>query len=369
MVLCSEISIHSEADVALARHSAGETAMRLGFSDQRRAEMRLIASELAQNHLDHNTSCGLLRISGQEIDRAPVLTICSLDNGPGICNMTDVLQGSQGGYRSLTGLGTGLASVSRLADRFSCCSGADPDCGCPTGGDHPWPGTVITARCWPREQAPSFCTRDENTDIAALVCGRSETSPCGDGIFISSDSRFTRLVLVDSPGKGRGGGETELIGRMLAEFNLIWPPDHVIESLAEVLGAEPATSICVLRFDQLLGKLRCCRTGTVGVHLQVDTMPAAGPGQLSVEAGHMIRGVDSVYDVSAAASCLLYSDGLAGFADQQIQSLLTELQTGGETTVGNSRPDHALLAQILFSRNRQSHDDAALCVWNWRKKC
>lgn len=368
MVLCSEVSIGSEADVALARHSAGETAMRLGFSDQRRAEVRLIASELAQNHLDHKTSSGMLRISGQLFDQVPVLTICSLDKGPGIRNVTDVLQGPQGGYRSLTGLGTGLASVSRLANRFSCCSGTDSKRNCSAILGRQWQGTVIAARCWPREQVPFFFDRDDNMDIAALVCGRSETSPCGDGIFINSDSRFTRIVLVDSPGKGRGGGETELIGQMLAKFDLIWPPDHVIESLAEVLAAEPATSVFVLRFDQLLGKLRCCRTGNVGVHLLVNGKPAVQPGQLAVEGGHMIRGVDTVYKVSDTASCLLHSDGVTTFSRQQVESLLMELQEAEVSVTDNPRLDPALLAQILFSRNRQTHDDAALCLWSWQRK-
>jgi anti-sigma regulatory factor (Ser/Thr protein kinase) len=368
MILCSEIFIRNEADVALARHSAGETATRLGFSGQRRAEVRLIASELAHNHLDHKTFRGMIRISGQLYDQVPVLTICSLDKGPGISNVTDVLQGPQGGYRSLTGLGTGLASVSRLANLFSCCSGTDLKCNCSAILGRQWKGTVITARCWPREQAPFYFDRDDNMDIAALVCGRSETSPCGDGIFINSDSRFTRIVLVDSPGKGRGGGETELIGQMVAKFDLIWPPDHVIESLADVFAAEPATSVFVLRFDQLLGELRCCRTGNVDIHLLVDGRPAALPGQLAVEGGHMIRGTDTVYKVSDTVSCLLHSDGVTIFSRQQIQSLLIELQAAEESVTGISRFDHALLAQILFSRNRQPYDDAALCLWSWQRK-
>lgn len=367
MVLCSEFGICSEADVALARHSAGEKAMQLGFVDQRRAEVRLIASELAHNHLDHKTSSGMLRISGQLIDHVPVLTICSLDMGPGICNVADVLQGSQGGYYSLTGLGTGLASVSRLADRFSCCSGADPHSSCSAHLGSQWQGTVIAARCWPREQIPSFFDRDD-MDIGVLVCGRSETSPCGDGIFINSDSRFTRIVLVDSPGKGRGGGETDLIGQMLAKLDMIWPPDHVMESLSEVFVAEPATAVFVLRFDRLLGELRCCRIGNIGVHLLIDDLPASLPGQLAVKGGQLIQGADTVYKVSDNAACMLHSDGLTGFGRQQITPLLLELQAARRDAADKPRLDAALLTQMLFSRYRQAHDDAASCLWSWQRK-
>jgi anti-sigma regulatory factor (Ser/Thr protein kinase) len=364
MALCSELKICSEADVALARYRAGEAAVKLGFTDQRRAEIRLIATELAHNHLDHKTSCGLLHISGQEIDQVPVMTISSVDQGPGIKNIADVLQGAGGVYQSNTGLGTGLASVSRLANRFFCCSGIDPCQPCSAILGSQWQGTVIVARCWPREQTPLLFSND--MDVAALVCGQSETSPCGDGIFIKADRRVTRIVLVDSPGKGRGGGETDLIGSMLAKLDLIWPPDHVMESLSEVFDAEPATAVFVLRFDRLLHELRCCRVGNIGVHLMTDGRIAALPNRLSAEGGALILGRDTVYKVSRTACCLLHSDGVAALSPQQIRLLLPELQPVAADSPEVFRPDASLPAQILFFYNRKSSDDAALCLWTWR---
>jgi hypothetical protein len=341
--------------------------MQMGFADQRRAEVRLIASELAQNHLDHKTSGGMLRISGQLIDQIPVLTICSLDTGPGICNVCEVLQGHRGGYHSLTGLGTGLASVSRLADRLSSCSGADPHSACSGQLGREGKGTLLAARCWPRKQMPAFFTRDD-MDIAALVCGRSETSPCGDGIFIMSDSRFLRIVLVDSPGKGRGGGETDLIGRMLAKLDLIWPPDHVMESLSEVFAAEPATAVFVLRFDRLLSELRCCRIGNIGVHLVIDDQPVRPPLSTALQSGQLIQGSDTVYKVTNNAACMLHTDGISGFGLQQITPLILELQAAAGQAAKKPRLDAVLLTQMLFSSFRQVNDDAALCVWNWQRK-
>lgn len=365
MVLCSELNICSEADVALARYRAGEAADKLGFTEQRRAEVRLIATELAHNHLDHKTSCGLLHISGQEIDRVPVLTISSMDQGPGITNIADVLQGSGGGHQSDTGLGTGLASVARLANRFFCCSGVDPCQRCSAILGPKWQGTVTVARCWPREQAPLLFSNND-MDVAALVCGQSETRPCGDGVFIKADSRFTRIVLVDSPGKGRGGGETDLIGTMLAKLDLIWPPDHVMESLSEVFEAEPATAVFVLRFDRLLHELRCCRVGNIGVHLVTDGRIVVPPNRLAAEGSSLIKGRDTVYKVSRSACCLLHSDGVAAFSQQQIRWLLPELEPAVENDFGAFWTDASLLAQILFFHNRQPNDDAALCFWTWR---
>ncbi len=370
MTICIELEIRSEADVALARYRAGEAAIQLGFSNQRRAEVRIIASELAHNHLDHKTSCGIIHINGVHIAEQPVLTISSLDQGPGIDDLAAVLRGAQGGYHSNTGLGTGLASVARLADRFSCCSGKDPQYACPSILDAQWQGTVIIARCCPERQPPGVFNSNE-VDLAALVCGHSETLPCGDGIFTSSDSRFLRIVMVDSPGKGRGGGETELIGSMLAGLNLIWPPDHVMESLSGVFTAEPSTAVLALRIDRFHGEVRCCRTGNIGIHLLIDDQLVSPSKPLVVEGGGLIRGTDNVYKVASTVSCLLHSDGIRSMSREQAKSLLTELALNKAKKIkatDSSNLDSALMAQILFSRNRHLHDDAALCLWRWQKK-
>jgi anti-sigma regulatory factor (Ser/Thr protein kinase) len=366
MTICFELPVSKGADVALARYRSGEAAVQLGFSSQRRAEVRLIASELARNHLDHTTACGIIRITGQQIDGLPVLTIASLDQGPGIAHLNNVLQGAEGGYRSDTGLGTGLASVMRLADRFSCCSETDTR-GCFDLPGIEGQGTVITARCYPEPHRVSFFNSSE-VDLAALVCGHTETLPCGDGIFVSSDSRFLRIVLVDSPGRGRGRGETELIGSMLAELNLVWPPDHVMESLAEVFAAEPATAVLVLRADRLLGEVRCCRAGDIGIHLLLDNRLISPPESLLVEQGGLIRGKDSLFKVAAAVSCVVYSDGIRSLRRPEAEKLLRKLaRRGGGRKQTGAALDPALLAQIIFSGNRQIRDDAALCVWHWQR--
>jgi len=367
MVLCSELNICNEVDVALARYRAGEAATRLGFTDQRRAEVRLIATELAHNHLDHKTSCGVLYISGQLIDQVPVLTIGSMDEGPGIRNVADVLHGGELGYQSDTGLGAGLASVSRLANRFSCCSGIDPCQSCFSFLGPHWQGTAIVARCWSGEQVPVLLGNND-MDVAAMVCGQSETRPCGDGIFIKSDVRFVRIVVVDSPGKGRGGGETELIGNKLKKLDLIWPPDHVMEALSEVFEAEPATAVFVLRIDRLLGELHCCRVGNIGVHLLTDSRVVVPPNCLAPEGGNLMSSRDTVYKISRSAACLLHSDGVAPFSAEQVQLMLPELHSGVDTISGKLQAaDPALLAQVLFFRHRQATDDAALCVWRWQR--
>jgi anti-sigma regulatory factor (Ser/Thr protein kinase) len=365
MILCSEFFIHREADVALARYRAGEAATLLGLDDRRRAEVRLIATELAHNHLDHQTCCGSVCITGVRMSGVPVLSVVSLDDGPGIGRICEVLQTGADGFRSATGLGAGLGSVARMADRFFCCSDRDPSSGCPCSWSDSRQGTAVIAQCWSGERKPLFAAIP-GMDLAALVCPRVETLPCGDGVFVDADSRFVRIVLVDSPGKGRGGGQTQLIGSMLEGLDLIWPPDHVLESLSVVLFAEPATSLCVVRLDRLLGEVRCCRIGSVFVQLLIDSQTHLPPVLQNPEPGSLVGLADSVYVVRKHVCCLLHSDGLSGPGSRQCSGMLRTLQDWYKAW-SRCPPLAELVVHSLQRRYRQSLDDAALCFFRWQR--
>jgi len=172
---------------------------------------------------------------------------------------------------------------------------------------------------------------------------------------------------VDSPGKGRGGGETEFIGTMLAGFDLIWPPDHVVESLSDVFAAEPATSLGVVRIDRLLGVVRCCRIGTIGMRLLIDGRARKMPPLTGVEGGRLLGATDSEYRVSSRACCLLHSDGLDLNAPGLAAALLKGLEKQCLSGTGGPQPYCTMLAHLLLARHRQVHDDAALAVWNWQR--
>jgi len=118
--LFREIMVRSPAGVAVVRQIAGQMAAERNFPAQRQAEIRLMATELAQNHLDHRTKHGLIRVSSLRIQEVPCLMLASVDQGPGLGDIDGLLV-QETGCPSTSGLGVGLASVRRLADRFSVC--------------------------------------------------------------------------------------------------------------------------------------------------------------------------------------------------------------------------------------------------------
>jgi len=355
--LFREIMMRSPADVAVVRQIAGQMAAERNFPAQRQAEIRLMATELAQNHLDHKTRHGAIRVSSLRVQEVPCLMLASVDQGPGLGDIEGILA-QKTGCPSTSGLGVGLASVRRLADRFSICSQNKKDIRyrCP-GWEAGEAGTIITAVCWPEYQPPQVFA-DHQVDLAGIVSGRTENMPCGDGLFIDGDERFVRVALVDSPGLGTGFRMTADVGIRLREMDLVWPPDQLLERLSFALRA--GASIKIIRFDRMQREVQCAGVGSIGLWLVVDSrivlaagwQPMGDPYHGSVE---LFR-----YPVQQHFSCLVHSDGLQPFDRREIQRLLPV-----DTKSGRS-PTCSLVLQSAFSMNHRSQDDVSICVWQWR---
>ena len=355
--LFREIMVCSPADVAVVRQIAGQMAAERLFPAQRQAEIRLMATELAQNHLDHRTEHGRIRVSSLLIQKVPCLMLASVDQGPGLGDI-DGLLAQETGCPSASGLGVGLASVRRLADRFSVCSQNEKNIRyrCP-GRETGQPGTIITAVSWPDYRPPQVLA-DLQVDLAGIVSGRTENMPCGDGLFIDGDDRFIRVALVDSPGLGTGFQMTSDIGTRLREMDLVWPPDQLLERLSFALRA--GASIKIIRFDRMQREVQCAGVGNIGIGLVVD-------GRLVLEAGWQPMGDPyhgSVelfrYPVEQYVSCLVHSDGLQPFERKEMERLLLVDTKNGQV------PRCSLVLQSAFSMNRQHQDDVSICVWQWQ---
>lgn len=351
--LFRELPVSQPADVAVVRHVAGLMAAEQNFPTQRLAEVRLMASELAQNHLDHQTRDGRIRVSSLVIQQVPCLTLASVDCGPGVKDVADLLT-RETGCHSATGLGVGLVSIRRLADRFALCSGRDGVYGC-QGPETDEEGTIIVASSWPDCRPPPVLS-DPQVDIAGIVRSRSENMPCGDGLFVTGDERFFRIVVVDSPGLGKGSEMTREVENRLQEMDMIWPPDQLFERLSFALTA--GASIEILRFDRLMQEVAWSGVGNISAWIIVDgSVVQSAQRQPLADSGHgrvpLFR-----FPVQQQVRSILHSDGLRSFTRFEVEALLA----------GKQSNESSLVLQTAFSMNRQRQDDAALCVWQWLKQ-
>ena len=342
-----EIPVNTLADATVAKQIAGKYAAKLNFSANRRAEAVLVASELAHNHLQHRTREGRIRIMGLEMADRPCLTVVSLDQGPGIADLAGIHHKA-----NFSGLGAGLKSVARLADRFDICSGDTGPASC-------FPGkydcqTLVAAVLWADRQRP--VNLDQLEIDFAVVASPLRDNISGDGLFIHYDGRYVRFTLVDGAGHGREAARiTGKAGRELARIGLYWPVEHIIASLEESLAATRGLAIHVCRLDRQQHTMQSATMGNIACRFYIDDKCLSPPGPGGV-VGHL-RGQKAV------------ARNFGPF-----ERLLVMTHTDGQQALPrfeppDSRPYSASLwSHLLFAPGRIQPDDTTLVIWQWPGK-
>ena len=106
-----QLEIQGEPDVVRVRRRAREIATLLGFDHQDQTRVATAASEVARNAFQY-ASGGKVTFS-LDTEGAAAFVVRVSDEGPGIANLTAILDGR---VKSRTGLGVGLVGSRRLMD-------------------------------------------------------------------------------------------------------------------------------------------------------------------------------------------------------------------------------------------------------------
>ncbi|MCA9704440.1 MAG: ATP-binding protein [Myxococcales bacterium] len=107
------VELRSEADMSLARQAARNLAEKMGARSFVAQKFTTAVSELARNIVQYAKRGELELTPLSEGMRG--LKVVAIDQGPGINNLDEILDGK---YKSKTGLGKGIVGVRRLMDRF-----------------------------------------------------------------------------------------------------------------------------------------------------------------------------------------------------------------------------------------------------------
>jgi serine/threonine-protein kinase RsbT len=106
------VNISSEDDIYYALSTVRHFMKQLSFSESDQQKVFVSVSELTRNVLDHACSKGIFYCELMDEGIRFIVT----DDGPGIVDVDEVLQGKR--KSSSRGLGLGLAGVKRLMDEF-----------------------------------------------------------------------------------------------------------------------------------------------------------------------------------------------------------------------------------------------------------
>lgn len=137
----AQVAINTEQDTITARKLAQHVAELAGFAAQDRTKIATAVSEIARNAVTYadggRAACSILTR-----DRKQYLQFVLRDQGPGIADLDEVLEGS---YRSRTGMGVGIAGSRKLMDLFAVETAADSGTVVTMAKELPRSGGRITA--------------------------------------------------------------------------------------------------------------------------------------------------------------------------------------------------------------------------------
>jgi signal transduction histidine kinase/CheY-like chemotaxis protein len=108
------VTIKYEEDVVIARQRAKQIADLLGFDLPDQTRIATAVSEIARNAFFYARGGQVkFQIEGQSVPQIFLIEV--KDEGPGIANLSTILQGE---YHSKTGMGMGIVGTRRLMDQF-----------------------------------------------------------------------------------------------------------------------------------------------------------------------------------------------------------------------------------------------------------
>jgi anti-sigma regulatory factor (Ser/Thr protein kinase) len=244
--------ISTESAGILLRSRLQSVGRRLGFTDGRRENMALVASEMATNLIKHAAGKGMLQIWEQP---GGVLDLVSFDYGPGVDNLS---LAQQDGFSTTRTLGKGLGSMQRLSDQFAIFSRQAKD----NDNGH-WHGTVIWCRF---QQQAQPGTTPAAAEIGLFVRSLSDDRHNGDHIYVNGAAQRLRLFHLD----GLGHGESAELATAHLDSYVSQASDlnHLVQTVDRHLRTTTRGAVAIAcELDLASRTLRMLGVGDMATHL------------------------------------------------------------------------------------------------------
>jgi anti-sigma regulatory factor (Ser/Thr protein kinase) len=314
-----------------ARRTAREIGRSVGLDTEAQERAAIVATELVSNTVKHGGGGEIVVQTFSDAEGTGVELI-ALDKGPGI---PDLARAMSDGYSTAGSAGTGLGSISRLAQ-------------CLRVYSRPGLGTAAMARVIGK-QVP--------TPSRVVVCGLARPmqlgEPCGDAYAWAEADKAVSLLLAD--GLGHGIEAARAASRAVAIFGEQKDalPESMVSALHAGLRSTRGAAVAVARLDMLAGILSCSGVGNItgalvegGVIRRIATENGT--------AGHVAGRIrTTTHAFTAAPLVLLHSDGIIS-------------RWSLDRFPGLSEAHPALVAGILMRDFSRGRDDAGIVAVRWR---
>lgn len=319
------IAVTDRSSVGEARRAAIVAALALGFDEQKRSDIGIVATEAANNVLLHGGG-GELLICGVAEEPIAWLDLIAIDSGPGI---RDIGHAFEDGVSTIGTAGHGLGAMQRLSDSLSIYSIPDR-------------GTVLSCRFSPRESAG-------NANIGVLSIPFKGEVECGDA-FLALPGTFRSLyMLVDGLGHGpvasEAAREAVKAVRRSSQASLTEIMATTHDALRKTRGAAMSVSIV----DHERSIVTYAGVGNVSASVGNGTATRSMISQNGTLGAVLPRVQEYTYPVEAGSLLLMFSDGLT-----------SKCGFGAYPGIRNRPP--ALIAGLLYRDFSRRRDDATVML-------
>lgn len=323
-----QVRIEEASQVGQARRLAAALAGRLGFDETARANVSILATELATNLLKHGGGGELVVRS---LERGGVIGIefLAIDKGPG---MENVAMCMRDGYSTAGSPGTGLGAVSRIASELSVHS-------------VPGAGTVAFARLWDGPVPGD----GGGLEIGAVCLPKPGEAVSGDAW--AAERGEGRTVVMVADGLGHGESAAEAAREAVAVFGreARAQPAEILAAAHGALRGTRGAAVAVAAVDHASRQVAFAGIGNVAAAL-------VSPGRVQYLVSHNgtvgadVRKIQEfAYPWPAGGALVMHSDGLGtGWRLDRYPGLLSR--------------HPSLVAAVLYRDFARGRDDATAVV-------
>ncbi len=334
MLFPQYLHVQDASDSGMARRLVISLCRELDFNEVRTGETALLVTELATNLVKHTAGaggdlvfCPLAEGGNTGID------ILSLDQGPGITNISESLRD---GHSTTGSLGGGLGSIRRLSSVFDIFS-------------VPGQGTAVLSRLWKDLPNKSSLPPVSLLAVGAVCLPVLGEQACGDAWAMKAGCDRILFMLADGLGHGPDAATAANLAVAIFEKYAPRSPEVMLSLIHKGLQSTRGAAVSVVEVDVNEHLVRYAGVGNLsGLIITGDTsrQMVSNNGTAGVEARtiHVFT-----YPWTNNALLILHSDGIA-----------THWSLADYPGLALKHP--SLIAGVLFRDHQRLRDDSTIVV-------
>lgn len=283
------IPVVETSQVGEARRRAMDFASQLNFKETERGRVGIVVTEIAGNLIKHAQD-GELLLRSLHIGDLNGLEILALDKGAG---MEDVGECLRDGFSTGGTSGTGLGSISRLADFFDIYS-------IPVG-------SAVVAHLWATPPPKNLVS----LKIGAVNIPLASEQTCGDAWAVIETETGRQLVIVaDGLGHGELAFEASSRAIRVAQENSQCSPQEILELMHGSLRSTRGAAVAIAQLD--FERQSVCFAGVGNIAASIIAPESRSMVSYNGIVGYQIHKIkEFTYPFPPGATLILSSDGLA----------------------------------------------------------